>query len=633
MNSFRRISTFLAATLSGFILLVVFAALHPDAAVGSSLHFIIPISMISGVCIGILFPALRKRQPLSQSSSGDHASLPLIDLQDSMDKNPVLKTLKASEIRYHALCDTMKSGVVIYRVENNGNDFIIEDFNKAAEQIENIPREQVLGKNVVDAFPGVEAFGLLDVFKAVHNDGISRTHPVTLYKDERISGWRDNYVYKLPSGEIVAIYTDETESHQKEEALRLSEARYRDLVEGTNDLISIIDPQGCIRFINHISENVFGLPPESCMGKSVFDMMPPEEKDQAKQEFELWKKEKRNQVTYENTLLNLVNGIRSRMHWKISLYYNDEGEFTHMNSIARDISMQKEMELKLKKAHNELELRVEERTNELLEINKKLEKEIHYRRESEHKLLFAKYLSEQANKAKNEFLANISHELRNPMHHILSYSRYGIEKIDTADKNKHLHYFTQIRKSADRLMILLNDLLDLSKMESGRMEYAFENHNIVEIAKDISLEFKPLLSEKDIKLDIETPDFDATLECDAYRIGQVMRNLFSNAVKYSQPFREITVTFEKRSLAADTGDENGLQVSFVDQGVGIPMDEMKYIFDKFTQSSVTKTGAGGTGLGLAICKEIIKVHHGRIWAENNPQGGTIFRFLLPFKQE
>ncbi|MFZ0482683.1 MAG: PAS domain S-box protein, partial [Desulfobacterales bacterium] len=143
----------------------------------------------------------------------------------------VEEALRTSEKRYKDLSDHMNDGVAIYRAENDGEDFVFIDFNKSAERIDNVKRNDLIGKSVLKIFPGVKDFGLFDVFKRVWKTGKSEKYAIVLYEDERISGWRDNFVYKVPSGEIVAIYRDETEKKLAEEALKESEARFRAIFE------------------------------------------------------------------------------------------------------------------------------------------------------------------------------------------------------------------------------------------------------------------------------------------------------------------------------------------------------------------------------------------------------------------
>ena len=133
------------------------------------------------------------------------------------------------------LTESLKIAVAIYKAVDDGKDFVFDCFNKTAEKIEKVKKEDLIGKSIKEVFPTVVNFGLLDVFRRVYKTGRPEKHPVTMYKDKRISGWRENYVFKLPSGEIVAVYKDLTKEKQKEEQLRLNEKKYRLLFEGSLD--------------------------------------------------------------------------------------------------------------------------------------------------------------------------------------------------------------------------------------------------------------------------------------------------------------------------------------------------------------------------------------------------------------
>ncbi len=304
-----------------------------------------------------------------------------------------------------------------------------------------------------------------------------------------------------------------------------------------------------------------------------------------------------------------------------------------------DLFQERQQEKKeLRKSYDELEERIENRTKELAKSNMDLQAEIVVRKETEKKLLFAKTQAEAANNAKSEFLSNMSHELRTPMHHVLAYSKFGIDKMGTVSEGKLLHYFTQIRKTGERLTTLLDSILDLSKLESGMMEFQMRKSDIERVIDYTVKEIETAVAEKGITLEVLKPDVSTEVQCDNFKIGQVVHNLLSNAIKFTESGKKITVSIASTELpvgrrASDDRGVPAVEVKVEDQGIGIPDSELKLVFNKFVQSSKTNTGAGGTGLGLAICQEIIKGHKGRIWAENNPGGGVVFCFSIPCQQD
>jgi PAS domain S-box-containing protein len=150
-------------------------------------------------------------------------------IRDVTDRRRTERALLDSEARYRGIVEHTVNGVAVYRAIDNGEDFRFVDFNRSAERIEKIKRDELIGKSVLDVFPGVKDFGLFEVMQRVWMSGKPEHHPVSMYKDERIIGWRDNFVYKLPSGEIVAVYSDETERKQREEALRKAHDELFDL--------------------------------------------------------------------------------------------------------------------------------------------------------------------------------------------------------------------------------------------------------------------------------------------------------------------------------------------------------------------------------------------------------------------
>jgi PAS domain S-box-containing protein len=206
----------------------------------------------------------------------------------------------------------------------------------------------------------------------------------------------------------------------------------------------------------------------------------------------------------------------------------------------------------------------------------------------------AKENAEAANRVKSEFLANMSHELRTPLQAIIGFADRGIQKVATADQQTLLRYFSNVKMGGTRLLDLLNDLLDISKLEAGKMTYTLQNASLLALMEVAVKELTPLLEPKQLTLILQPPDF-AT---------------------------EASFDFDKILSPA-------IAVLVSDQGVGIPKDELESIFDKFVQSSKTQTGAGGTGLGLAISRQIILGHHGSLTVSSEENLGSCFNFVLP----
>lgn len=301
-------------------------------------------------------------------------------------------------------------------------------------------------------------------------------------------------------------------------------------------------------------------------------------------------------------------------------FHNDEGELERYVAIRTDITTQKILE-------QNLQFVVDEQTKELRSAAEIAEK--------------AREEAETANHAKSDFLANMSHELRTPMHSILSFSEFGIKQInkqplEEKSIEKMGRFFSNINESGRRLLGLLNNLLDLAKLEAGKMTYEFKSLDLLQTTEKILIEFSTKLMEKNIHLDIQADDMDTLAYFDHDKVTQVIANLISNAIKFTEQGSEIIIAIENTDVVRDAGSGEKISVlkfSIFDQGPGVPEDELEAIFDQFIQSSKTKTGAGGTGLGLAICKEIIEDHKGYIWAENNPEGGVVVSFVINKEQD
>jgi len=241
-------------------------------------------------------------------------------------------------------------------------------------------------------------------------------------------------------------------------------------------------------------------------------------------------------------------------------------------------------------------------------------------REAERATRAARDAALQASGAKSEFIANVSHELRTPLQSILGFSEIGARRARGDTRLADL--FTDVHRAGQRMLSLVNDLLDLSKIERGAEPLQLQRLDLRPLAAEVAREIAPLLAARGQQLAIALGDDGLVVQADPLRLQQLLSNLLANAVRFSPQGGVI----ELSARHDETGD---VRVDVADRGPGIPPDELESVFEAFVQSSATKNGAGGTGLGLAICRRIATAHGGRIWAANRAGGGAIISLTLP----
>jgi len=255
------------------------------------------------------------------------------------------------QAKFKVLFENVCSGVAIYEARNDGEDFVFVDFNPAAEQIDNIKKEELVGKSVTEAFPGVRQFGLLDVFRRVYKTGTPEHHPISVYKDDRVAGWRENYVYRLPSGQIVAVYDDVSTRKRTELVARMTDQCFRAIADYTYDWEVWVGPPGRVLWTNPAVKRITGYNIKEIMampdypGSVVYE----QDRDRIERAF----RSALNGTTGNDVQFRIVRKdgkvIWGEMSWQ-PIFDDDGNSLGHRESI-RDITARKDAEDALEKAN------------------------------------------------------------------------------------------------------------------------------------------------------------------------------------------------------------------------------------------------------------------------------------------
>ena len=246
---------------------------------------------------------------------------------------------------------------------------------------------------------------------------------------------------------------------------------------------------------------------------------------------------------------------------------------------------------------------------------------------------------------KSEFISIVSHELKTPLTSIKN-SLDIVSSGKTGDLTEQMIKFLDMAKrNVKKLSRIINDLLDMSKIEAGKMDYSFEVVSINPVINDVTMNLSQIALQKDLKLNVRTEENVKKVCADTDRIEQVLSNLISNAIKFTPEKGVISISSKMVSADDITVEEcfkpqiNNLSgdyvmVSVADQGIGIPKTDLEHVFDKFEQieNSLSRE-VGGSGLGLAIAKQLITAHKGAIWCDSTLNQGSSFNFVLPVADE
>jgi len=495
---------------------------------------------------------------------------------------------------------------------------VITSWNAAATRIFGYEVHEAIGQPVsLLAWPGEQE--RIDLFLAIlrHGGRVDHTEVSRKHKNGRkilvslsLSPIVDSTGKTIGIAKIARDITERTEAAQalaeskarlteqeaNARAEMLAERKFRELLENAPDAILQVDPSGAILIANRTAEKLFCYTREELIGQNV-DLLVPEA----------------NRAAHPAHRKTLATAGKSRpmglgldlfaqrkdgttFPVEISLSPMNTENGVHVTAVIRDVTERKLTEQRVRALQESYMTELEARHKE----------------------------AERLNQLKSEFMASISHELRTPLHTIIGFTELMQEEGEGPLNFKQRRFMHHIHVDSEHLLGLINDVLDLSRIEAGGLHLRTEPVRLLLIVAESINAIQPYADSRSVAI-IMGADIDFSVIADPMRLRQIFYNLLSNGAKFTQPGGEVHVDAVVQ--------ENTVKITVSDTGLGIPAEECTRIFEKFYQVGLTPVGVReGTGLGLAICKQLVEMQKGTIWVESELGKGSKFHFTLPHNQ-
>ena len=415
---------------------------------------------------------------------------------------------------------------------------------------------------------------------------------------------------------VEAVYVqDLTETVAQRAALQRERDRAEQYLRISRALLLELDAGGCVQRLNERGCEVLGYSQDELLGRNWFDLFrPPDEVDAAKALFAEVMTGTRPFLELHESRVRTRSGESCLIAWRNGLILDVGGRIAGLLSSGEDITRQRLADDEMKALNARLEQGVALRTAELEALNRTL--------------ALARDAAEAGTRAKGEFLAHMSHEIRTPMNAIVGMTHLALQAPAVPERVSG--YLTRIQHAADALLAIINDVLDFSKLESGRVEIESESFELSEVLDRVTALVAQGASDKGLEFLLHTAgDVPPVLVGDPLRLGQVLLNLCGNAVKFTSEGEIVVVTVKAQST--EPGRVR-LRFAVRDTGIGIAPEQLSLLFQPFEQldGSITRR-FGGTGLGLAISQQLVQRMGGRIEVRSEPGRGSEFHFTLDFQ--
>lgn len=499
--------------------------------------------------------------------------------------------LRESETRYRELVDNMSDGVAVYQRIGETENFLITNLNHAAERMAGYTKEEVIGQQVDHIFPGVREMGLLDSIRQVATEGNPQRRPVCSYRDQRIELWLEYYIYKLPSGEVVAVFRDVTAEQHAIDALKRSEEKFRSLFEDLSIGLVIADQNGVTQETNKSFAQMFGVDREQMIGRSLQELLAVESPAETADRLADLVNGRLEDYSFQASY-NLADERKLTANIAICALYDDKQQRAFLYGIAEDVTV-----VELARAERDRLQRERMRT---------------YRLE-----------------ALGRLAGGIAHDFNNILGAISGFIELALMRLGRVEPKQIIGYLEQSQKSSARAIELVKQLRDFSRAPENRASTPQDFGQLITNSMEIIRSLLP----SSISFDIHLAEQPFRVACDPGQVEQVLLNLCISARDAMDGQGKILVSLDSYHAEGErcvicSERVKGAWVSLLvqDSGKGITHADMERIFEPFyTIEGREKSG----GLELSIVHAIVAGYNGHILVESDPEVGTSFRILFP----
>jgi PAS domain S-box-containing protein len=505
------------------------------------------------------------------------------------------KTLRDSEDRFRLLVESVRD-YAIFMLDPQGT---VLTWNAGAERFKGYRAEEIIGQHFSTFYPP-EALA-----RGLPAHELKVAAEIGAYEDE---GWRvrkDGSLFwanvvitavRDAEGRLLGfakVTRDLTQRRSHEEALRQSEERFRLLVEGVADYaIFMLDVNGKVATWNVGAERIKGYKADEIVGQHFSVFYPTDARESGWPEHELQVATEKGSFVDEGWRVR-KDGTMLWANVTITALHDDNGRLVGFAKLTRDLTESKRVEA------TEV---VNQEREEILEAERS-----------------ARMAAQRTTRVKDEFLATLSHELRTPLSAILGWTQVLLRSADTELPGKAKRAIEVIDRNARAQVQLIDDLLDLSRIVTGKIRLELQQISILDVVESAIDSARPAAEAKDIRLQTALDSLPATVNADSGRIQQVIWNLLTNAIKFTPKGGRIQVVLQRVN--------SHIELSVSDTGIGIPAHFLPHVFDRFSQRDSSTTRAfGGLGLGLAISKQLVELHGGtiKVASPGENQGATFY---------